>query len=340
MFSSEKELEEALATPSAALVADLAESSGDLVVLGAGGKMGPSLSVLARRALDESGRGGDAVYAVSRFSSEEARRGLERERVEVVPFDLLSDRDLAELPDAPNVVFMVGAKFGAATNASWAWEVNAALPDRVARRYRDSAITAMSTGNVYPFVAPASGGSIESDLPGPVGEYAMSCLGRERVFEFGAVTRGTRVSIVRLNYAVDLRYGVLADIGSTVLAGAPVDLTTGAVNVVWQGYANEVVLRSLGHASDAVFTVNLTGPELLSVRGIAERFGDLLDRAVAFAGEPAPTALLNNAGRCFELFGYPSVPAGRLIEWQAEWLRQGLPTSGKPTKWAVRDGRF
>ncbi|WP_025157371.1 NAD-dependent epimerase/dehydratase family protein [Leifsonia aquatica] len=340
MFSSEKELEEALATPSAALVADLAESRGDLVVLGAGGKMGPSLSVLARRALDEAGRGSDTVYAVSRFSSDEARRRLEVERVEVVPFDLLSDRDLAELPDAPNVVFMVGAKFGAATNASWAWEVNAALPDRVARRYRDSAITAMSTGNVYPFVAPGSGGSVESDVPGPVGEYAMSCLGRERVFEFGAVTRGTRVSIVRLNYAVDLRYGVLADIGSTVLSEAPVDLTTGAVNVVWQGYANEVVLRSLGHASDAVFTVNLTGPELLSVRGIAERFGALFDREVSFVGEPAPSALLNNAGRCFELFGYPTVPAGTLIEWQADWLRAGLPTSGKPTKWAVRDGRF
>ncbi|WP_313544533.1 NAD-dependent epimerase/dehydratase family protein [Leifsonia aquatica] len=340
MFSSENELEEALATPSAALVADLATSSGDLVVLGAGGKMGPSLSVLARRALDEAGRGSDTVYAVSRFSSHEARRRLEAERVEVVPFDLLSDRDLAELPDAPNVVFMVGAKFGAATNASWAWEVNAALPDRVARRYRDSAITAMSTGNVYPFVAPGSGGSVESDVPGPVGEYAMSCLGRERVFEFGAVTRGTRVSVVRLNYAVDLRYGVLADIGSTVLSGAPVDLTTGAVNVVWQSYANEVVLRSLGHASDAVFTVNLTGPELLSVRGIAERFGALFDREVSFVGSPAPSALLNNAGRCFELFGYPTVPAGTLIEWQADWLREGLPTSGKPTKWAVRDGKF
>lgn len=340
MFSSEKELEEALATPSAALVADLAQSSGDLVILGAGGKMGPSLSVLARRALDEAGRGRDEVYAVSRFSSSEARERLEAERVSVVPFDLLSDVDLAELPDAPNVIFMVGAKFGAATNSSWAWEVNAALPDRVARRYRDSAISAMSTGNVYPFVPPASGGSVESDAPAPVGEYAMSCLGRERVFEFGAVTRGTRISIVRLNYAVDLRYGVLSDIASTVRAGEPVNLSTGTVNVVWQGYANEVVLRSLGHASDAVFTVNLTGPEQLSVRAIAERFGTLFDREVTFEGEAAPTALLNNAGRCFELFGYPPVPAGRLIEWQADWLRRGLPISGKPTKWAVRDGKF
>lgn len=340
MFRAEHDLEQALTTPRPELVADLAEGSGDLVILGAGGKMGPTLSVLARRALDEAGRGGDTVYAVSRFGDAAMRERLAAERVVAVPFDLLSDADFAELPDAPSVIFMVGAKFGAATNSSWAWEVNAALPDRVARRYRDSAIAALSTGNVYPFVPAASGGSVESDAPAPVGEYAMSCLGRERVFEFGAVTRGTRVALVRLNYAIDLRYGVLADIGSTVLAGAPVDLTTGTVNVVWQGYANEVVLRSLGHASDAVFTLNLTGPEQLGVRRVAERFGELLDTEVAFAGEPAPTALLNDAGRCFELFGYPDVPAGTLIEWQADWLRQGLPTSGKPTKWAVRDGRF
>lgn len=340
MFTSEIELEDALATPRPELVADLAESSGDIVILGAGGKMGPSLSRLARNALDQAGRSSDIVYAVSRFSNQEARSGLEEKGVTTVPFDLLSDDDFAALPDAQNVVFMVGAKFGAATNASWAWEVNAALPDRVARRYRDSAITAMSTGNVYPFVSPASGGSVETDAPAPVGEYAMSCLGRERVFEFAALTRATPVSVVRLNYAIDLRYGVLADIASIVLAGEPVSLTTGTANVVWQGYANEVVLRSMRHASESVFTVNLTGPEQLSVRAVAQRFGELFDREVQFDGTEAPTALLNNAGRCFELFGYPSVPAGTLVEWQADWLSRGLPTSGKPTKWAVRDGRF
>ncbi|MET4159205.1 epimerase [Agromyces sp. PvR057] len=340
MFSSEAELEARLTAPSDGLVADLARGSGDLVILGAGGKMGPTLSVLARKGLDAAGREGDQVFAVSRYSDPDARERLEASGVRTIAFDLLGDDDLAGLPDAPNVIFMVGAKFGAATNGSWAWEVNAALPDRVARRYRDSAISAMSTGNVYPFVSAASGGADESVAPAPLGEYAMSCLGRERVFEFGAVTRGTPVSIVRLNYAVDLRYGVLADIGSAVLAGDPVSVATGNVNVVWQGYANEVVLRSLGHASNEVFTLNLTGPETLSVEKIARRFAAVLGRELELVDEPAPTALLNDAARSFELFGYPDVSANTLIEWQAEWLRQGLPTSGKPTKWAVRDGRF
>ncbi|WP_291048808.1 epimerase [Herbiconiux sp.] len=340
MFSSTLQLEDALTAPGAALVDELSRGSGDLAILGAGGKMGPSLAVLARRALDEAGRVTDAVYAVSRFSDPASRDSLDAAGVRTVAFDLLGDESLDVLPDAASVVFMVGAKFGAATNSSWAWEVNAALPDRVARRYRSSRIAVLSTGNVYPFVSAAAGGSVETDAVAPVGEYAMSCLGRERVFEFGAVTRGTPVSVVRLNYATDLRYGVLADIGQTVLAGEPVSRATGALNVVWQGYANEVVLRSLGHASDSVFTLNLTGPETLTVTRVAERFGELFDREVAFSDEAGSTALLNDAGLCFSLFGYPTVPAGTLVEWQAAWLRDGLPLLGKPTKWAVRDGRF
>jgi dTDP-4-dehydrorhamnose reductase len=339
-FASEAELEEALTTPGRALVDDLAAGSGDLVILGAGGKMGPTLAVLARRGLDAAGREGDEVYAVSRFGDAALRARLEGARVRVVPFDLIENDDLSSLPDAPNVVFMVGAKFGAATNASWAWEVNAALPDRVARRYRDSAISVLSTGNVYPFVPASSGGASEDVAPAPIGEYAQSCLGRERVFEFGAQERGTRVSIIRLNYAVDLRYGVLADIGSAVHAGQPVSVATANVNVVWQGYANEVVLRSLSHASTDVFTINLTGPELLSVESIAHRFGALFDREVEIVDDPQPTALLSDARRCMALFGYPSVPAEELIRLQAEWIAAGLPLSAKPTKWAVRDGKF
>ncbi|MDT0157659.1 epimerase [Microbacterium sp. ARD32] len=339
-FTSEAELEEALATPSAGLIEDLENGSGDLVILGAGGKMGPTLAMLARRALDAAGRRDDAVHAVSRFGDAQVRARLESAGVNVVPFDLIENDDFSTLPDAPNVVFMVGAKFGAATAPSWAWEVNAALPDRVARRYRDSAIAVMSTGNVYPFVAPASGGASEDTAPAPVGEYAQSCLGRERVFEFGAQQRGTRVSIVRLNYAIDLRYGVLADIASVVHAGHPVSVATANVNVVWQGYANEIVLRSLSHATADVFTVNLTGPEMLSVASIASRFGELFDRQVQLVDEPQPTALLNDSRRCMALFGYPSVSADDLIALQAAWLTAGLPMSAKPTKWAVRDGRF
>lgn len=339
-FTSEEELERALATPSDALVADFAKGTGDLVILGAGGKMGPTLAMLARAAMDAAGRSADTVYAVSRFGDAAIRARLESAGVEVVPFDLIENDDFAALPDAPNVVFMVGAKFGAATSPSWAWEVNAALPDRVARRYRDSAIAVLSTGNVYPFVPASSGGASEDVTPAPIGEYAQSCLGRERVFEFGAQERGTKVSVIRLNYAVDLRYGVLADIASAVNAGEPVSVATANVNVVWQGYANEVVLRSLLHASSEVFTINLTGPELLSVESIAHRFGGLLEREVTLVDEPQPTALLSDARRCMALFGYPAVPAETLIEWQAAWLQADLPMTAKPTKWAVRDGKF
>jgi len=339
-FAGEAELEDVLTTPSAALVADLAKGTGDLVILGAGGKMGPTLAVLARRGLDAAGRGADQVHAVSRFGDPSVRERLEAAGVKVVPFDLIENDDFASLPDAPNVVFMVGAKFGAATAPSWAWEVNAALPDRVARRYRDSTIAVMSTGNVYPFVTAASGGASEDVAPAPIGEYAQSCLGRERVFEFGAQERGTRVSIIRLNYAIDLRYGVLADVASAVHAGQPVSVATANVNVVWQGYANEVVLRSLGHASSDVFTVNLTGPETLSVAAVARRFGELLGREVELIDEPQATALLNDSRRCMALFGYPSVAADALIALQAAWVEAGHPMSAKPTKWAVRDGRF
>lgn len=338
--SSEPELEQVLAAPSEDLVRDLRRGTGDLVILGAGGKMGPSLALLARQGLDAAGREADTVYAISRFGDGTVRDRLSAAGVKVISFDLVDNDDLSSLPDAANVVFMVGAKFGAASNSSWAWEVNAALPDRIGRRYRDSSIAVLSTGNVYPFVTPSSGGASETLPPQPVGEYAQSCLGRERIFEFSAQQRGTRVAIIRLNYAVDLRYGVLADIGRAVYVGDPVSLSTAYVNVVWQGYANEVVLRSLSYATPDVFTVNLTGPELLSVATIARRFGELLDREVHFEGAAEATALLSDARRCFELFGPPAVLADRLIEWQATWLAEGLPMSGKPTKWAVRDGAF
>ncbi|GCD93461.1 hypothetical protein EHYA_01105 [Embleya hyalina] len=335
----EAELEELLATPSAGLIADLAGIEGDLVVLGAGGKMGPSLCRLARRALDAGGRGDVSVYAVSRWSDPAAARSLAADGVRTVAFDLM-DGDPAELPDAGNVVFMVGAKFGSAGAPEHAWAVNAALPDRIARRYPAARIAAFSTGNVYPLVAVGSGGSVETDPVGPVGEYAMSCLGRERVFAHAASTRGTRVALIRLNYAVDLRYGVLADIAAAVYAGEPVDVTTGQANVVWQGYANEVALRSLGHAAAVPFTINLTGPETASVRRLAALFGGEFGREAVMVGVESGSALLSDASRCHELFGYPDVPLRTLVAWQAEWIRRGHPLSGKATKFQVRDGKF
>ncbi|MBO1330062.1 NAD(P)-dependent oxidoreductase [Streptomyces sp. VRA16 Mangrove soil] len=342
MFVDEAALEERLATPSPALVADLARLDGDLLVLGAGGKMGPSLCRLARRALDAAGRTDVTVHAVSRWSDRAAAQALEADGVRTVAFDLMDpEADLGTLPDAGNIVFMVGAKFGSAGAPSHAWAVNAALPDRVVRRWPRARIAAFSTGNVYPLVPVGSGGCTEEDPVGPVGEYAMSCLGRERIFGHAALTRGTPVALIRLNYAVDLRYGVLADIAARVLAGEPVDVTTGHANVVWQGYANEVALRSLLHAGDGDgFTVNLTGPETASVRRLAHWFGTEFGKEPSFEGEEAATALLSDASRCHALFGYPDVPLRTLVAWQADWLRRGLPLSGRPTKFQVRDGRF
>lgn len=340
MFQTEEHLDERLTTPSGPLIDDLRGGHGDIVILGAGGKMGPTLCRLARRALDAAGRDGDRVHAVSRWSNAAAANTLTERKIDAVPFDLLGDQDLAGLPDASNVIFMVGAKFGTATRPGLAWAVNTTLPDRVARRYPNARIVALSTGNVYPFVPVTSGGCRETDATGPVGEYAMSCLGRERVLQHAAATRGTAVALLRLNYAVDLRYGVLADIGQAVLAGEPVDTRTPAVNVVWQGYANEVILRALAHAAPEPFVLNLTGPETASVRHVAARFAERFGVEPAFTGEEGPTALLSDAADCHRLFGYPGVSLGTLIDWQAEWLAAGLPTLGKPTKFASRDGRF
>lgn len=342
MFTDEAALEERLTTPSPALVTDLGRLEGDLLILGAGGKMGPTLCRLARRALDTAGRHDTTVYAVSRWSDRSAADALEAAGISTVAFDLMDPTaDLATLPDADNIVFMVGAKFGSAGAPSHAWAVNAAMPDRVTRRWPHARIAAFSTGNVYPLVPVSSGGCTENDPVGPVGEYAMSCLGRERILSHAALTQGTKITNIRLNYAIDLRYGVLADIAYRVQTGQPVDVTTGHANVVWQGYANEVALRSLLHATaPQPFTLNLTGPETASIRRLAHWLGEELDREPILQGQEAPTALLSDASHCHTLFGYPDVPLRTLVQWQADWLRRGLPLSGKPTKFQVRDGRF
>lgn len=340
MFEDEAALEAALATPSAELVADLGRLEGDLVVLGAGGKMGPSLCMLARRALDDAGAGHRRVLAVSRWSDQQVRDGLEAVGVSTVSFDMLSDDSYDELPDAANVVFMVGAKFGTTDAPGRLWQTNSVVAGLAAARYRDARIVAFSTGNVYPLVAVDGGGSVETDPLAPVGEYAMSCLGRERVFGYAAQTWGTPVGIIRLNYAVEPRYGVLADVFSQVRDGLPVDITTGSVNVVWQRYANEVALRSLLHAAPEQFVLNLTGPETLSVRELAVEAGNRLGVEPAFAGTEAPTALLNDASRCHRLFGLPDARIDTLLDWQADWIKRGGVLWSKPTKFQVRDGKF
>ncbi|GAA3260563.1 NAD-dependent epimerase/dehydratase family protein [Nonomuraea helvata] len=330
------ELEERLARPSPGLVDDLGRLDGDILILGAGGKLGPSL---VRLALNATG-GNRRIIAVSRFSEPGLAESLAEDGATVVPADVADERALRDLPDAPNVVFLVGAKFGTQGREHATWFTNAYLPGRVADRFRGSRIAALSTGNVYPLVPVAGAGSTEDSPVGPVGDYAMSCLGRERVLTHFSETHGTPMSLIRLNYAVELRYGVLVDLAQKVLAGEPVDLATGHVNVVWQGYANEVTLRSLALAATPPYVLNVTGPELLSVRQIAEALGAALGKEPVFTGEEAPTALLSNAGRCHRLFGYPELTPAELVEHTARWVADGGPLLGRPTKFERRDGRF
>ncbi|MFG2100011.1 NAD-dependent epimerase/dehydratase family protein [Micromonospora echinaurantiaca] len=333
------DLEERLSRPRDVLVDDLRKLDGDILILGAGGKLGPSLVRLALRGVAAAGTGA-RVIAVSRFSEAGLADALRDEGAEVVAADVADDAALAALPDAPNVVFLVGAKFGTSGREHATWATNTYLPGRVAQRFAGSRLVALSTGNVYPLVPVTSGGCVEQTPVQPVGEYAMSCLGRERILTHFAQRDHTPLALIRLNYAVEMRYGVLVDIARAVHAGEAVDLTMGHANVVWQGYANEVILRALHHTGTPPFVLNLTGPELVSVRQVATAVAARLGREPAFTGTEAPTALLSNAQLCHRLFGYPDLPLAELIELTADWVADGQPLLGKPTGFQRRDGKF
>jgi nucleoside-diphosphate-sugar epimerase len=337
---SEETLIDLLSTPSEDLVQEIGRVRGDIAVVGAGGKLGPSVALMARRALDASTCRDRHVLAISRWNDSGTERRLASRGVETVRFELTPDADVASLPDAAEVIYMVGSKFGSADRPQQTWVTNTVLLLIVAQRYSTARIIVFSTGNVYPLVDVTSGGCDEKHALGPVGEYAMSCLGRERVVEAASCDLGTETAILRLNYAVEPRYGVIADLASRVGDCQPVGLTTGHVNVVWQGYAVEVALRSLQLASSPSAVLNVAGPETASVRWICSQLGELLGQAPIFDGEEAHTALLSNASRCHGLFGYPSVSLETLIEWQVEWIRNGGVLWSKPTMFERRDGRF
>lgn len=330
-----EELEERLSRPSVALTSDLKALDGGILVLGAGGKLGPSLVRLAL-----CGAPGRSVMAVSRFGDAAIAKDLEAAGATIIAADITDEAALANLPDAPNVIFLVGSKFGSTGREADTWYTNTYLPGRVAERFKASRIVALSTGNVYPFTPIGSGGPTETTGTGPVGEYAMSCLGRERIFSRFAQNHRTPLALIRLNYAIEMRYGVLLDIGRQVLAATPVDVTMAAVNVVWQGYANEVILRALLHAAPEPFVLNVAGPETLSVRQIALAFGAEFGIEAQFSGTEAAAALLSNSAKCMRLFGYPDIAPAELIEWTAAWLKAGLPLLGKPTGFQKRDGKF
>ncbi len=339
----EVELEEALSRPDPGVVAALGELPGDILVLGAGGKMGLSLSRMAARALRAAGPAAEEaprrVIAVSRFHA-----GVEPFHdagIETISLDLLDDGALERLPDAPSVVYLAGMKFGSSGAQPLTWAMNTHLPGLVARRFAGSRIVALSTGNVYPFSPVARGGAVEGDAPGPVGEYAITCLGRERMLTWYSERDGTPVTLIRLNYANALRYGVLVDIALRVATGEPVDVTMGSVNVIWQGDANAAILRAFGLCASPPAILNVAGPETLSVRWAAHRLAELLGvPPPTIVGEEAETALISNSARMCGLFGYPSVPADQLLAWTAAWVRGGGALLGKPTGFQVRDGRF
>jgi nucleoside-diphosphate-sugar epimerase len=340
---SDEELDDLLSAPSPATVDALARCPGDVIVLGAGGKMGPTLTRMLRRSLDALERDGGPrrrVYAVSRWTSGGAERALLDAGVETVRADLTSQADVARLPDVPNVVYMAGQKFGTRDSPASTWAMNVVAPVLCAERYAGSRVVAFSTGNVYPLVPAAGRGAVETDPVAPTGEYAASCVGRERVFEHFSRSRGTPVAIFRLNYAVDLRYGVLVDVALRVLRGEPVSVAMGYANVIWQGDANRAAIECLPHASSPPFVVNVTGTSVLSVRQAAREIGRLLGREPVIVGEEAPDALLSDTTRMRQTLSAPTVPESQLLAWVADWVARGGTLLGKPTKFEVRDGAY
>lgn len=337
--TSEEQLDELLSRPTPGVIDTLRDIDGDLVLLGGGGKVGPTLARMARRALDEAGSSAK-VISVSRWSDEAAAAELRHHGVETVSADLGDPDSWAGLPDAGAVLYLLGHKFGSTSNPSITWWLNAVVPGFCASRYRGVPTVAYSTGNVYPLRPVNRGGSTELDELGPVGMYAQSCAAREQAFAQAAERWGTPTTIYRLNYAAELRYGVIADIAQKIAAGEAVDVTMPAVNVVWQADSNAWSLESLRIAGTPAEILNGTGPETLSTRYIAERLAAHGGWELRIEGEEADTALLSNAAKCHALFGYPTVTPETLIEWVAAWVRAGGRQLGKPTKFQRRDGGF
>jgi len=334
------ELEERLSRPGEADAAAIAALNGDLLILGVGGKMGPSLARLARRAA-ELARTRQRIVGVARFSDASLPAQFAGQGIETITCDLLEPGALNDLPDIPNVVFMAARKFDTAGAEHLTWAMNTYLPGLVAERYRNSRIVAFSTGNVYPLRSASQGGAVESTAVGPVGEYAQSAVGRERMFENGSTRRGTRVAILRLNYAVELRYGVLVDIGRAVFERRPIPLSMPFVNVIWQGDANSWCLRSFPYCQSPPFVLNITGPETLSVRDLAIEFGRHFGiEPILLPDAEGSTALLSDASKARSLFGSPTVSPAEMIEWIAHWIREGGVMLNKPTHFQTRDGKF
>lgn len=334
-----EELDQKLYTLTDDLIDDVRKLTGDILILGAGGKMGPSLAMLAKMAVDAAGIK-KRIVTVSRFSDKKAQRELEGNGIEIIAADLMDDDALQGLPEIENVIYMAGTKFGTTGNEHLTWAMNAYLPGRVATKFRHSKIVVFSTGNVYPLTSTNTKGPSETSPVGPVGEYAQSCLGRERIFEHFSHVNNTPVLIYRLNYAIDLRYGVLLEIAKAAKNRKPINLSMGYVNVIWQGDANQIAIRCLRLCTSPPAILNVTGSECISVRWIANEFAKLFGLDPVFENEEQPTALLSNAARMEEIFTFKKVSVADMILMTAEWLQHGGPLLDKPTHFQERTGKF
>lgn len=334
-IESEAALDDFMSAPMPELVRDLADVPGDILILGVGGKMGPTLARMAKRAAPSK-----RIVAVARFTQPGLRQELDQAGIETIACDLLDEQAVRALPRLANVIFMAGFKFGARSDPGQTWAMNVHVPAIVAEVFKASRIVAFSTGCVYPFALVRDGGSTEAVPPNPPGEYAITCLGRERMFEYFSKMHGTPGILFRLNYAIDLRYGVLHDLTAKIISGLPVDVSMGHVNVIWQGDACAQALRCLRHTTTPTTPLNVSGPEVLPVRWLAEEIGRRLGREPTIVGEESDRSWLTNTARATQLFGYPKVPALTLIDWVTDWVSAGRRSLGKPTKFEVRSGVY
>jgi dTDP-4-dehydrorhamnose reductase len=333
------ELEEMLSRPSDAAIGAMSRLKGDIIVLGVAGKMGPTLARMIVRASEAAGAK-RKVIGVARFSNPNEAKKLEAWGVQTIKADLLDQSQLDKLPDAPNVVYMAGMKFGSTGNEALTWAMNSYLPGMVAQKYQKSKIAAFSTGNVYGLSPIARGGSIESDVPNPLGDYAMSCLGRERIFEHFSRTLHIPMAMIRLNYATEMRYGVLVDLAQRVWRGDEIDVAMGTMNAIWQADANAMSIAAFDHVSSPPFLLNVAGPELLSMRAVATAFAQKMKKDVKIVGLEANDSLISNGQLGHKLYGYPRVAAGTMIDWIADWVMRGGENINKPTHFEARDGKY
>ncbi len=338
-IETEGELDELLSKPTPETIRTVQELQGDILILGVGGKIGPTLARLVKRAIDEAGTD-KRVIGVSRFSAHGVRDSLDKIGVETISCDLLEEEAYDKIPNVLNVIYMTGKKFGTNEDKPSTWAVNTYAPALAAERFKNSRIVVFSTGNVYPFVHINSGGATESTPPEPVGEYAQSCLGRERIFEYFCHRYGTKAVFLRLNYAIDLRYGVLLDVAQKVYRGIPIGMRMGYFNVIWQGDVNNIAVQSLKICENPPNILNVTGPEIISLEWLANKFGRIFGREPIFEKEHMDTALFSDASKCQRIFGHLSVTLDDMIRWVAHWVQIDGETLNKPTHFEVRNGRY